>query len=244
MFKSLNTIPPGGWRFYDPKINWPTSPNELRGIGLEPVVDKVIEKRRANKGRFPELALDRATVRNEVLAYTEAAVRQMKGAESYLAEGPQPMAQPGPASFPVARSLRARVAEAAGTVKASIVGVGLLVDWLGDGMEAAAQDVAEGRAAVCATSGPEGSLCPHNRPATGLQRISSAAAEDIRQLMEAKKDMRLETSRDPMLHVCQICQCGLKLKVFAPMDVLLRKTSPELLARFQTEWPACWMNRA
>lgn len=238
MFKNVNEIPPGGWRFYQPEIDWPKDSREFRGIGLDATVDKIYQKRAANP-RF-NLSLDRDKIRQEVLNYTEAVVRKMKGTETYfINDAPAPE----PPSFPLARSLAQRVAEVAGTVKKQLAGIGLLTDWLGDGLETVSPELATERAKVCATSGKDGTVCPFNEPPRGLQRVSSAVAEDLRLLMEAKREMKLQTPYDGSLHTCQICACHLPLKIWAPMEHLKRKTPADVLEQFKTKWPACWMNR-
>jgi len=241
MFKSKTTHPPGGWQIYEPQYDWPPDKRVLRGLGLEAVIDKVVEKRKANP-RFG-LSLDRGQIEREILIYTEKLVRGMKGTESYLVDGEPP---PPNSSFPLARSLR-RAVEAAGTVKRLAAGVGLLVDWLGDGLEAVPIPIAEARARVCATSGKDKdgnpTLCPFNRPAQGLQVLSGKAAEEIHQLMESKAQMKLQTPHDAALETCQLCSCFLKLKVWTPRSHLLSKTPQATIDRFQSDWPPCWMNR-
>jgi len=239
MFKSLRDHPPGGWRFHQPEIDWPQSATEFRGLGIDAVVDKIIKVREANRGRWPNLSLDPNFVQREVIAFTEPIVRKMKGGEAYLVPGELP--QMPSASFQVARSFR-KVAEVAGTVKRMAAGVGLLVDWLGDGLESVDIPIAEQRAKICATSGFDGSSCPFNQPAQGLQRLSGAAADDIKALMEARSELKLQTSYDDNLKTCQLCECNLKLKVLAPASHLAFKTSKEIREKFRTEWPACWMN--
>jgi len=243
MFKSLRDHPPGGWRFHQPEIDWPQSANEFRGLGIDAVVAKIIKVREANHGRWPNLSLDPNQVQREVIAFTEPIVRKMKGGEAYLVPGELP--QMPSASFQVARSFR-KVAAVAGTVKRMAAGVGLLVDWLGDGLESVSIPIAEQRARICALSGKDGdgnpTLCPFNQPAQGLQRLSGAAADNIRALMEARSELKLQTSYDDRLQTCHLCDCDLKLKVLTPASHLASKTSKELRDKFRTEWPACWMN--
>ncbi len=237
MFRNTNELPPGGWRYFQPEIEWPTNPKEFRGIGLDATVDRILQKRAANP-RFG-LSLDRAQVTHDVLVFTEAVVRKMKGTESYfINDMPTPMPT---ASFPLARNLVHRVAAVAGTIKKQVAGVGLLIDWLGDGMEPVPIELATARARVCATSGPGGEACPFNRPATGLQKLSSAAAEDIRQLMETRKDLKLETPHDAALHTCQICECPMPLKVWTPLKHIVEKTPAATMAQFRSQWPMCWI---
>lgn len=116
-------------------------------------------------------------------------------------------------------------------VRNVVAGVGVLIDWLGSGGMPVDQDVAESRAAICAT-------CPKNDGGDWKKYFTKPIADKIKQQLEIKLDMQLKTAVDDRLTVCSACSCPLRLKVFVPRDYILQHTSDEVSAKLD---PRCWI---
>jgi hypothetical protein len=80
--------------------------------------------------------------------------------------------------------------------------------WLGEGGEPS-KDAHE-RAKACL-------LCPHNVKRPLEELFKGAVAEAVRQQVELKSAMKVETPLDDALHICNLCGCVLKLKVHVPL---------------------------
>lgn len=223
--RSRNVFPIGGWKFFQPETNWSSNPH----VGFDAVVNDIIAHRRANP-RF-NLSTDRTTVENELEAYTEARMRSTKGGEAYLIEG----APPGHQSFPMPPRQRRIVGEIAGSAVATgakvKAGIGTLAEWIGQGLNPAPIELATERAKVC-------SSCPLNQPATGLSVLTGLAAKTVSLLMDAKSDLKLSTPHDDKLETCTACLCDLKLKIWSPIDIVWKHTTPEVFEKLDS---ACWV---
>lgn len=112
-------------------------------------------------------------------------------------------------------------------------GIGLVYDWLGEGLEPVNQEEAEKRALVC-------SVCPKNQPGDFFQRVEAVIARNVRTLIEVAKDLKLRTSLDEKLESCMACDCWLKLKVWPPLKHIIENTSPEVMADLD---PGCWIKK-
>ncbi len=112
-------------------------------------------------------------------------------------------------------------------------GVGVLLDWLGDGGKAVEPALSEKRAAICAG-------CEKNGKGGITSYFTKPIAEKIRQQLEIRDDLQLRTSFDDKLGVCESCMCPLKLKSHVPLDFILEHTSDETMAAFVD---GCWIKR-
>lgn len=219
---------PGGFVFYEARTGW-TSPEH---IGFDPTVDAIIAHREANKGRF-EWPTDRATVSAELDAYTEARLRSTygKGAEQWLIGGTATASPPG---HPLWRPLRARAGGAnaavgaTSTTKKVQLGVGLLMDFLGPSLKAVPHALAEKRASICVT-------CPKNQKG-GL--VAHLGGEGLKLMLQARSDLKLETSHDAKLFDCTVCDCNLHIKTHVDLAFILERTTPEQMAAFPD---FCWI---
>src|SRR5512139_2803045 len=143
MLKSRRKHPPGGWKFTQPQTGWMSTP----GLDFETVVESIIKHRLANP-RF-DLATDFQVVANELDAYTCA---RLNNNPSYCVAGDASKKAQSPS---VVARLRSGAESVAGAGRNVVVGIGVLLDWLGSGGAAVAPALAESRAAICAT-------CPKN----------------------------------------------------------------------------------
>lgn len=224
--KSRNMFPPNGWAYYQPETNWQSNPN----VGFSDVVQQIIEHRKANP-RF-NLSTDVGTVERELEQYTEARLRSQfgDGASEYLINSGSP-----PPSFTPPRLRRHQAGAVAGVgakVERIRAGIGLMIDWLGDGLKSVDQERANQRATVCAT-------CEFNQRATLLEQLTTnPAAAGIKSLLEERVEMKLSTPHDEGLQMCKKCDCVLKLKVFTPFKHVLEHTSKEVMDSLPS---FCWI---
>jgi len=120
----------------------------------------------------------------------------------------------------------------AGGVKRVVAGAQtLLIDWLGENKLPVARELAEARALVC-------SDCPGNDGGDLKSYFTEPVSNQIRHLLAIKHDLNLTTPYDDKLTVCSRCDCPLKLKVWSPMDVIVKRMSPETRQRLE---PRCWV---
>lgn len=222
MLKSRFNFPAGGFKFYQPQTGWESSSY----IGFDATVAEIIKHRKANP-RF-SLTTDKATVEQELDDYTTARLRSVNGGEQWITEG---VSESPPVFTSRPRVRQPGVGVVAGaSVKKIVAGVGLMLDFLGPSLKPVAPKLAEERAAICVG-------CDFNQPG-GV--IEEAGGEALRLLLEAKSELKLETSHDDKLKTCSLCSCRLTLKTHVPMDYILSKTPPEQMAAFPV---FCWIKR-
>jgi hypothetical protein len=228
------TFPPGGLQFEERQLGWKNTINDPGTVwswdGLETAI---LNLRRANAARFPKLSQDRATIRRQISEQNARRIAAMPGTESYLrsesvvAGGTAPNPTSGQGS-----TLSQAVGLAVNRVDALARGAASLLDWwtkdLGKPVE---HDLAEKRAAICVE-------CPKNNQEGVDSWFTKPAAAFIRKKMEARTDLKLETSNDEKIGVCEACQCVLRLAVHQPLDIKLKHMSEE---QKNNCWSACWI---
>lgn len=217
--KNHRTFPPNGFSYFQAATGWSARP----GATFDEVVTELIAHRAANP-RF-NLPLDRETVSAELDEYT--CIRIANNPE-YCMGGIIPKA-PLPPPWPARAAGKLGVAVAAGSKV--IAGVGVLLDWLGEGAKPVDAGLAETRARIC-------SDCPQNQPGDLTSFFTAPASDMIRKQIEMKYEMKLETPFDSKLGVCRICACPLRTKTWTPIEHVLKHLKPEL----KTQLPDfCWM---
>jgi len=120
------------------------------------------------------------------------------------------------------------VADSLAGLKRAAQGSAVVLDWLMSGGAAVAQELANKRASVCVT-------CPRNVDGAWY---TTAPAELIKKTLEARADLKLETPDDAALKSCDVCKCLMRLKVWCPLEFILNKTRPEVIAEFPGH---CWI---
>jgi hypothetical protein len=228
MLANRNNFIPGGFKFIQPEM----SNNELgdTSTSFDVLVQKVIELRRANPAltKKNNLSLDFATVANEVDAYNSQ-ICIAHGWTDFVVGGP------GGPFLPASRSpLLSRLADAAGSVNRVAAGVRTLLDWLGSGGRPVDTAEAESRAAICVT-------CPLNKPGNFLSYFTAPVAKEIGLQLEMKNKLSLKTSKDNKLHICTGCDCPLQMKLWTPMEHILKFTTEETKKRLDAR---CWILKA
>ena len=220
---------PNGISFYDPATKYQAPPFST----FTAQVDGTIAARLANPGVTKQynLATDRPTVEKEVDFYL-AQVAMRQGWTDLVDTARQPSdggtAPPAPFPNPAQPTRRPSPFERAQLV---VAGSEVLVDWISSGAEAVPIQLAEKRAAVCAK-------CVLNEPGGLEQFFTLPVAAAIRTALNARREMRLQTSKDDLLNICGACLCPLRLKIHLPLERILSKMSGSTKLALD---PACWI---
>jgi hypothetical protein len=108
------------------------------------------------------------------------------------------------------------------SVAGDISGAMALADWLGSNQVPVTLDHAEVRAKTCLN-------CPHNIEPNWWDRVKEVAAHWIQRELEEKHKLQLNTRLDDQLHMCAVCGCCLKLKIWVPPERIRQAAPPEKL---------------
>lgn len=222
--KSLTAHPPYGFQFLQPETGQTTP---FTG-SFNFVVEQVIMLRKAN----PFLAerhgwsTDTRAVEHEVEQYNVARCIAGGWLDFVLADDPN---SPAPVYTPALE--KKKRGPAVGSVKRVAAGVALLIEWLGNGAKPVEQELADKRAAICAS-------CPKNGQGGITSYFTQPIAEKIRVQMEIRGDLQLRTPNDEKLGVCEACLCPLRLKVWTPIEHVIAHTSDEVKKELA---PQCWI---
>lgn len=154
-----------------------------------------------------------------------AKLKSMAGGDQWLV----PEASDSPP--PVFQRHRSRSeAVAVGLGKAS-QGIGIIREWLGDGLKPVAKELAAKRAEICVK-------CPQNVDGNWWQRFEGEVGKKIKSLVETKNGMQLTTPNDDKLKSCAVCDCWMQTKVWVPLSHIAAHTKTETINRLD---PNCWI---
>lgn len=219
-----HTFPSGGWEFYQPQTNW-HAPTPKSSTFDQTVI--LIQKHRQANGAITarhNLATSFAAVADELEAYTRRRLNI-----------PTPVAPPPNPLPPQQPHQAAEVAAGASGLIRVAQGSGPILEWITSGTPAVAPELSEKRASICVS-------CPKNDTSqpTLLQWFVIQAGKVVAKALEARQDLKLQTSHDGSLGVCSACLCVNKVKVHCPMDIVLKHLKPEVRADLD---PRCWILR-
>lgn len=217
--KSRRLFPPGMWQWFQPETGW----RAPVGLDFDSVVNEIIRHRRANP-RFG-LRVDWDGVADELDLYT---CKRIGNNPQYCISEDEAKKRVRPSQ---AAQLWRGVANVAGASKRVVVGIGVLLDWLGSGGKAVLPALAASRAEVCST-------CPQNSQQDLTSFFTVPASEMIRKQLEIKNDMKLATPLDDKIGVCVACACPLKTKVWTPIKHVLKILPSHDKERLD---PRCWI---
>lgn len=93
------------------------------------------------------------------------------------------------------------------------------------------KSVAETRASVCAG-------CEKNGRGGLEHYFTVPASQAIKLQLEIRNELKLETGYDDKLNVCEACLCPLKLKVWCPLDHIMKEMDAATKAKL---WTGCWI---
>lgn len=120
-----------------------------------------------------------------------------------------------------------------------VAGYQVLLDWLGDGGHPVSQDTANTRAMAC-LHGDNGNECPYLTYPDWWEKQKGRVASAIKDQLEAKGKLKLETALDKNSRMCSVCGCCASLKVWTPIQFIKSHTSDEVAAKFP---PHCWIRQ-
>lgn len=228
--KSRQQNIPGGFQWLQAETGYQAPAN----LSFHFVVDAVVKHRQGNSwlAKKHNWSLDWNSVADEVEHYN--ALRMQSNPKFHHFLGADDGGAPGFFQFP--RVAQGQPANAVAGVKKVAAGVKVLLDWLGSGGRAVPKEQAEKRAATCV-------LCPQNKDGDWTAMFTKPVSEMLRLQLGIKNDLKLATSKDAELHVCQACSCPLKLKVFAPIKHIVDNMDAESQARLQLKDPVCWIRQ-
>lgn len=95
-------------------------------------------------------------------------------------------------------------------VKKITNGVSILTDWLGSGGIVVAQELAQKRADVCLS-------CPLHSTTGSVTEVAMVA---FKQQIEVKKKLKLRVNGEKQLHLCTVCGCAMRLKIWPPIEII------------------------
>lgn len=232
--------PPGGWQYFDPKTNYrenkPIERSELE------VAEAMLGMRRNNRSKYPPEACTLEACIEELRLYT---VRRLvnKGLKQFSMADQSPVpVMPQLKKKPHEQSQISHGASAAkpavagkgnwiDRAKRILGGVSALSDWVGEGQQPVAQEVADFRAGVC-------TACPLNQKTGMLGSVVASVAEAIKTQTGLKAGLELSTIHDANLHTCTACDCHLPLKVWVTLKTISEHLDPEVYVSLD---PKCWI---
>ncbi len=214
---SRDRTPSGGWAFRQAATGW-TAPTPIASTFLQ-TVQLIIAHRKANPA---------ITAKHQLATNPEAVASEL---ETYTRKR---LGLPGVGQVPFQASRNLSLSGAAGAavegLKRAAAGTAVPIDWLRSGGMPVERTLANKRAAICLE-------CPkHEKGAWYVV----AAGELIKKTIEARSDIKLETDYDSQLMACGVCDCLLRAKVHCPLDVIVSKTKPEIMAALPSN---CWISR-
>lgn len=220
---------PHGLRFLQPETQWQP---RTRFQSFDTIVRALIAHRQSR----PDLvaskkwALDYDSVANEVDAFN-ANICARHGWNNYISDGAG--AEPPPKTQALLQQERSVIAAAAGKAKKIWGGIRTLNEWIDSGAPPVPTTLAESRAANCAG-------CKKNGIGDFTAWFTKPASDSITKQIEKLRQMKLSTSKDAKINICEVCLCPLKLKVHTPITFIKAHMSAEVLAELRTV-PNCWI---
>lgn len=215
--------------FFQPQTNWKV-PNPM--LPWDDVVRAIQQHRMANPRFAAQWSTETEDIEAELDAFT---CLRISFNPNYCTGGSFPKARTPLPGRAVAGSRFAgigkRVGAAVENVRKLYSGVGVLLDWVGSGGKVVSQEQANARATVCAD-------CPKNELGGIESFFTAPAAEKIRKQLALKNEMELRTPLDDRLGTCTVCLCRMSLKVWVPLEHVVKKLKPEWRAELPEH---CWV---
>lgn len=111
--------------------------------------------------------------------------------------------------------------------------------WLGDGGVPVPPIQSQSRADVC-TGRLTGTPCPKHVEKPIQELLTEPVALIVRRQIELKNKLKLRVEGEKSLHVCDACNCILKLLVHTPIKFIEETKTPELIESLPDH---CWQKR-
>ncbi len=107
-----------------------------------------------------------------------------------------------------------------------------VIEFLGPTGKPVPKQLAQSRAAVC-------SRCPFNVPPHSLQeKLSTLILKAAFAIFKLKTHTHIKIETEPKLGICKVCGCFLPLKIFVPLEHILKFTPDSTLNCLA---PNCWI---
>lgn len=227
--KDRNRQIPNGLRFLQPETNWQPS----RFASFSVIVNSLISHRKTNPKLVAQKkwSIDPEVVANEVDAYN-ALLCARHGWTSYIIDGSEGAVAP-PKPQALLQQEKSALAAAADKAKKIWSGIRTLNDWIDTGTPPVEKMVSELRASICAS-------CPQNGKGDFTAWFTKPAADVISKQIEKLAKLKLSTTNDAKINICEVCFCPLKLKVHTPIQHIKAHMSPEVIAALRAV-PQCWI---
>jgi hypothetical protein len=115
--------------------------------------------------------------------------------------------------------------------------------WLGEGRDPVDPVLAQRRSDICTQECVADPLInrehSHNQQGKFFERVKAVVGQAILEQRRIKTGLGLVVNGEEKLNTCDICGCHLPLKVWTPMDVIMKRLK-EPLENFP---PHCWMRK-
>lgn len=215
---------PGGLRYRQTETGWNSTKTLPPMPSLRTLTAAVIAHRKGNPHLLSvhKWKIDPGEVELEMNEYNAAVCLQNGWKDYVMVLHGEP---PPPKSYTPSHST------GRGAVAAIVAGGKTLASWIGAGGRPVPLAVAERRAGVC-------SGCTQNDRGDWTRFFTQGASEIIRKQIELKNDLKLTTSKDAELKVCDVCTCPLQLKVWVPIEHILQHTDEATMAKLPEH---CWV---
>lgn len=220
---------PNGFKFYLPEIKYRAPGNFPSFTVVCDGVQRAIEANPfiAQKNKWPT---ERKAIEDWVESYNATLCAQM-GWDNYIAAEESSTV---PKSTPLHQQETIQnLVSAAASAKALVAGAKSLTEWIDSGEPAVPQELSTHRAIVC-------SACPRNEEGDWTKWFTVPAAELIKRQVEKAHSRKLTTPRDDQLHLCNACNCPLKLKVHVPIEWIAKRLNEDQKAKLATG-KNCWI---
>ena len=223
---------PNGFRFHIPLIpTWKNRPGSF-----DNVVQQVMVALNGNPhvARKMGIAVTYENVASMVDEFNARLCQANGWKDYYTADGGQSARAPFPfVHHPDPKQVPSVISAVAG-VKKLAAGAALLFEWEESGQPPIEPAAAETRAEIC-------TRCPKNNP----EHLSRFFTGPVSRLMQGKfarlHGMNLKTPHDDKLGICDACLCPLKLKVWTPIELVVKHLQPDARAEL---WEQCWIPKA
>lgn len=227
--KDRNKQIPNGFSFLVPETNWDSRKVLPKFPSLTVLTNALIQHRLGNVHLVKKhgWATDYKTVADEVADYNAQICVAHGWTDFIVSDAPIERPPPSP------DGPQGLGAHFAANIKRTGSGMMLMKDWLGAGLKPVEKELAEKRASICV-------VCPLNQPSNLMQRMDAVVARKIKTLMEIKNDLDLKTSFDSQLKTCSACDCLNELKIWTPLDLILKNTSADVMGKLDAK---CWVLR-
>jgi len=214
---SHTTFPPGGWQFTQPQTGW-SNPSPM-GTTFDGTVAKIYEMRRKNPAIClrHKLPMDMPSIAKELDLYTRRRIGMP------MPTPPAPTTAIGGFSSPILSNIM--------DIKKLAIGAGLLMEWNSSGAGKVSEFESNARAKVCAE-------CRLNSLPNYEHWLKVPVAGSLTARTEQLKALKLVTSHDAKLGLCDATYCPTSYLVHAPRPILDKRIGPKVRPNLDAK---CWI---